>query len=36
MRPVALGFECPLFLPLVDEPEKLLCCRPGERAILVG
>jgi hypothetical protein len=27
---VALGFECPLFLPLPDDPIKLTSARPGE------
>lgn len=30
--PVALGFECPLFVPLTSDPEDLLSCRPGEGA----
>lgn len=29
-RPVALGFECPLFVPLPDDEQKLTCARPGE------
>jgi hypothetical protein len=29
-RPVALGFECPLFVPLPDDEVKLGCARPGE------
>lgn len=29
-RPVALGFECPLFVPLVKDPQRLGCKRPGE------
>lgn len=29
-RPVALGFECPLFLPIRDHPDKLTCQRDGE------
>lgn len=28
--PVALGFECPLFVPLRSEPERLLLGRKGE------
>lgn len=28
--PVALGFECPLFVPLASEPEKLSTARCGE------
>jgi hypothetical protein len=27
---VALGFECPLFLPVRDEPDRLTCQRNGE------
>jgi hypothetical protein len=27
---VALGFECPLFLPLSEDPAKLTSARPGE------
>jgi hypothetical protein len=30
-RPVALGFECPLYVPLATEPELLTQARPGER-----
>lgn len=29
-KPVALGFECPLFVPVREEPIKLLCARCGE------
>ena len=29
-RPVALGFECPLFVPVPDDPERLTCARDGE------
>ena len=29
-HPVALGFECPLFVPVPDEPERLTCARDGE------
>jgi len=29
-RPVALGFECPLFLPVPSEAEQLGRARPGE------
>lgn len=29
-QPVALGFECPLFVPLVKDPQRLGCKRPGE------
>ena len=29
-RPVALGFECPLFLPVRDDPDKLTSQRDGE------
>jgi hypothetical protein len=29
-RAVALGFECPLFVPLVEEETSLTCARPGE------
>lgn len=29
-RPVALGFECPLFVPLADNEQKLTSRRPGE------
>jgi hypothetical protein len=29
-RPVALGFECPLFVPLVETEMALTCARPGE------
>jgi hypothetical protein len=29
-QPVALGFECPLFVPLADEPSKLTAFRQGE------
>ena len=28
--PVALGFECPLFVPFSDRPEFLTCARTGE------
>jgi len=28
--PVALGFECPLFVPLVEDEQRLTCARPGE------
>ena len=28
--PVALGFECPLYVPLVDEPARLTSARRGE------
>lgn len=28
--PVALGFECPLFVPLHTSSAESLCCRPGE------
>lgn len=28
--PVALGFECPLFVPLVEDEQKLTSARPGE------
>lgn len=28
--PVALGFECPLFVPLVEDELRLTCRRPGE------
>lgn len=28
--PVALGFECPLFVPLADEERALTSARPGE------
>ncbi len=31
-QPVALGFECPLFVPLVDDPASLTRARPGEGA----
>lgn len=29
-HPVALGFECPLFIPLTDDPERLTSARDGE------
>src|SRR5438132_295798 len=29
-RPVALGFECPLFVPVVADPQSLGCGRLGE------
>ena len=29
-RPVALGFECPLFIPIPDDPEYLTSAREGE------
>ena len=29
-RPVALGFECPLFVPLADDESQLTRARPGE------
>jgi hypothetical protein len=29
-RPVALGFECPLFVPLADDEMQLTKARPGE------
>ncbi len=29
---VALGFECPLFVPIVAEPSRLGCARDGEGA----
>jgi len=29
-RPVALGFECPLFLPVRDDPDMVTCQRDGE------
>ncbi len=29
-KPVALGFECPLFIPISDEPLQLGCARSGE------
>ncbi len=29
-HPVALGFECPLFVPLADEPQNLTRARHGE------
>jgi len=29
-RPVALGFECPLFVPLADDESHLTRARPGE------
>lgn len=29
-RPVALGFECPLFVPLADDEHLLTRARPGE------
>src|SRR4051812_33674605 len=28
--PVALGFECPLFVPITTDPHSLTCARPGE------
>lgn len=28
--PVALGFECPLFIPVSDDPEQLTSARKGE------
>lgn len=28
--PVALGFECPLFVPVPDDPVQLTSARPGE------
>lgn len=28
--PVALGFECPLFVPVPDDPQRLGAARPGE------
>lgn len=28
--PVALGFECPLFVPLVEDEARLTSARPGE------
>ncbi len=31
-RPVALGIECPLFVPIMDEPVDLTRARPGEGA----
>jgi hypothetical protein len=31
-RPVALGLECPLFVPITDDPSNLTCARPGEGA----
>lgn len=31
-RPVALGLECPLFVPITDDPSGLTCARPGEGA----
>ena len=30
-HPVALGFECPLFIPIPDDPEFLSSAREGER-----
>ncbi len=35
---VALGFECPLFVPIPDDPEDLTSSRPGKgnRAWSVG
>ena len=27
---IALGFECPLFVPITDNPKKLTSSRPGE------
>ncbi|MBI2818399.1 MAG: hypothetical protein HYX73_00330 [Acidobacteria bacterium] len=30
-QPVALGFECPLFVPLADEARKMTSARTGER-----
>ena len=29
-RSIALGFECPLFVPIHAEPQDLLKSRPGE------
>src|SRR5437867_4377744 len=29
-RRVALGFECPLFVPLADDPAELLSAREGD------
>ena len=29
-RPVALGFECPLFIPVPDDPRQLTSARDGE------
>jgi hypothetical protein len=29
-RPVALGFECPLFVPVPEDPRGLTSARPGE------
>lgn len=29
-HPVALGFECPLFVPVPNDPEHLTCARDGE------
>ncbi len=29
--PVALGFECPLFVPVPEDPSSLGAARPGER-----
>lgn len=29
--PVALGFECPLFVPVPEDPSRLGAARPGER-----
>lgn len=31
-EPVALGFECPLFIPFVADPSRLGCARDGEGA----
>jgi hypothetical protein len=28
--PIALGFECPLFVPLADDPVRLTSARPGD------
>ena len=28
---VSLGFECPLWIPVADEPSRLTRARPGER-----
>ena len=30
-HPVALGFECPLFVPVADDPSALTSARVGER-----
>jgi hypothetical protein len=29
-HPVAVGFECPLFVPVPDDPNDLTSARPGE------